>query len=165
MGGRARRAAARPPFRFDPRQRGHRHRGRRSPTGTTGPCSGQQRDTAIRFMEYFFSAVGLIAGAGSVVTLAVDPGRQPFRGRHRHRQRLPPRGGCVGGPDPFCAGGRALLGPGDAIVGGPGGENVGSSPGNDPDPEGGVLPGGRRCPDRGSLRPAARRPRRRCLRN
>lgn len=31
---------------------------------------GMQRDTAIRFMEYFFSAVGLIAGAGSVVTLA-----------------------------------------------------------------------------------------------
>jgi hypothetical protein len=31
---------------------------------------GQQRDTAIRFMEYLFSAVGLVAGAGSIVTLA-----------------------------------------------------------------------------------------------
>ncbi len=53
---------------------------------------GKQRDTAIRFMEYFFSAVGLIAGAGSVVTLASILGDNLFGDRLRHRPRLPPRG-------------------------------------------------------------------------
>ena len=39
---------------------------------------GQERNTAVRIVEYVFSAVGLVAGAGSVVTLASILGMNLF---------------------------------------------------------------------------------------
>ena len=42
------------------------------------PVLGQERNTAVRIVEYVFSAVGLVAGAGAVVTLAAILGDNLF---------------------------------------------------------------------------------------
>ena len=44
------------------------------------PVLGQERNLPIRIVEYFFSAVGLIAGSGAVVTLAAVLGDNLFGG-------------------------------------------------------------------------------------
>ena len=132
-------------------------------TGTTGPVLGQERNTA-------------------------DPNRRVFLLRGRARRRG--RGGCDAGGDPrrqSLRGGSVVDSDSRVALGAlvvlilsaltvwrywvkalqladdPSEKNVGPPPGDDPDSEGRLLPGGRRGPDRCSLRPAPGRPRRRCL--
>ena len=132
-------------------------------TGTTGRCSDRSGTLPIRIVEYrVFSGRAHRRGRGGG-DAGGDPRRQSLRERDRRRQRFPPGRGCAGGPDPVGVDSVAILGQGDAVGGRSGRENVGSSPGDDLDSAGRLLPGGRRCADRRSLCLAPGRPRRRCL--